>query len=110
MKLRLLNIYKTNSCLALLTEHDHFEWIGHVCNRNIDTMLESIEGSYKESLEHVSDSDTHRLMFESGGSITLDESIHIVGDFENIEELKQWIQMQYLMDNTSSESFKTLTK
>lgn len=110
MKLRLLNVYHDNSCLALLTEHDHFEWIGHVCNHDINLMLKSIETSYKHSLRWTGDNDIHRLMFDTGGAITPEESIHIIGDFENIEELEQWLQMQYLLDNLSVESFKTITK
>lgn len=115
MKLRLYNVFTNTgkSTLALLTEYDHFQWVGSVID-NKESAKAAIVSSYSvcaaDSRLHALDNDAYQRMFEDGGHITDDEHIHIIGDFENIEELNQWVQMQFLMDNMSSTSLKTLTK
>ncbi|APC46069.1 hypothetical protein HYP06_gp070 [Vibrio phage vB_VspP_pVa5] len=115
MKLRLYAVYINvgKPSLALLTEYDHFQWVGSLVE-NVEKAQTAINSSYFVCV-HVSSkqelaNDAYQRMFVDGGHITDDEHIHIIGDFDSIEELNQWVQMQFLLDNMSPESLKTLTK
>ncbi|AUR87242.1 hypothetical protein HYP58_gp96 [Vibrio phage 1.097.O._10N.286.49.B3] len=110
MKLRLFNVYcGEGTSLAMLTEHDQFAWIGGI-SPNVENALSAINNILHELKYMTEEADPHHRMFVDGGHILNEESIHIIGDFNDVNELTQWIQMQYLMDDASHETFKTITK
>ncbi|AUR82589.1 membrane lipoprotein [Vibrio phage 1.152.O._10N.222.46.E1] len=113
MKLRLFNMYTSGtsgtSCLALLSEHDTFRWIGELV-LNVDAMVLQINRCHKALAVPNRTSEPYHAMVEAGGCVTALETVHIIGDFKDINELTQWVQMQYLMDDVSHETFKTITK
>lgn len=112
MKIRLMSVYHGKYLsLAILTEYDYFKWVGGITDKGISYLLENVRGIQDDSQFRIElPTCSYDEMFINGGHITNAETIHIIGDFESLEELHQWLQMQHLLDCLNTESLKTLTK
>lgn len=113
MKVRLFVVYPADGIrnemdvdLAILTESDNFFWLEDLSHMDkvVSEAKRFMSNTYENTHEAISE------ILTSPSRITDLEDIHIVGDFEDVDEMCQWLQMQSLLDNINLLNITSLTK